>query len=137
MKDFRDIVSKIPSSEYHSSAIKQMLAEYQLNKALKLAKKWGIRIPKDDFDNVVRRMYQRQPSTLLAMLGTIDIQLPYSVDDLLISAFKVGDYHGFLKQSYRLGVIKGFESQISDAIDAINKRNPQEAVAWRTKFNIS
>jgi len=38
------------------------------------------------------------------MIGTVEVKLPYSITELFVRTFKVGDYHGLLKQAHRLGV---------------------------------
>jgi hypothetical protein len=71
---------------------------------------------------------------LLAMIGTVDVKLPYDTTALLIRAFEMRDHHTFLKQVHRLRATAGFESQIQEAITAIEWRAPIEASAWRRKF---
>jgi hypothetical protein len=134
MKDFRDrIVLRSPER----GEVAEVLHQGHIAKALRKARAAGVVIQQEDIDVTARKMFRAgRASELLALIGTVDVKLPYEVPMLLRRAFEVGDYHGFLKQAHRLGAAAGFESQIVEAIAAIGRRVPIEASSWRRKFAV-
>jgi len=76
----------------------------------------------------------RRTGELLSCIRVLEVRLPFDVATLLRKAFEAKDYHTFLKQAHRLRVRAGFEKEIELAIQAIERRTPPEATAWRRKF---
>jgi hypothetical protein len=134
MKDFRQqVVLRTPDR----SEISDLLRQGKLEKALRKAHAAGLVIQQDEIDATAKAMFGKKcAGALLAMIGKVDVKLPFHVNELLIRAFEVEDYHTFLKQAHRLRVTVGMESQIQSAITAIERRSPIEANAWRRKFAV-
>ena len=132
MKDFRErVVPRLPDR----SDVTDLLRKGHLPKALRRARAAGFVIPQGDLDAAAKAMFRAgRAGELLAMIGTVNIKLPYDTTDLLIRAFEVGDHHTFLKQAHRIGVVAGLEIRIEEAITTIERRAPKEAAAWRQKF---
>jgi len=132
MKDFRQrVVQRRPDR----SEVTDLLRQGQLAKALRRARAAGFVILQEDVDATAKAMFRAgRAGELLAMIGTVDVKLPYDTTALLIRAFEVGDHHTFLKQAHRLGAAAALEIRIEEAITAIERRAPKEASAWRRKF---
>jgi hypothetical protein len=104
-------------------------------KALRKARAAGFVIPQEEIDATAKAMFVvGRAGGLLAMISAVDVKLPYDTTTLLIRAFEMRDHHTFLKQAHRLRATAGFESQIQEAITALEQRAPIEASAWRRKF---
>ncbi len=132
MQDFRQ---QVVAQKTKDSEITALLRQGQLAKAIRKAKVAGFVIPQEDIDTTAKEMFLRGcASTLLAMIGTVDIKLPYDTATLLNRAFEAKDYHGFLKQAYRLHQTAGLQYRIQEAILKIEQRSSIEAAAWRNKF---
>lgn len=135
MKDFRRQVVQRPP-EY--SEVIALLRQGALAKAVRKARAGGFVIPQEEIDATAVGMFHAgSAGALLAMIGTMNVKLPYDTTALLIRAFEAGDHHAFLKQAHRLRMASGLESQIQEAIIAIERRAPYEASAWRRKFDIT
>jgi hypothetical protein len=133
MKDFRQQVVLRPPDR---TEITDLLRQGKLAKALRKARAAGFVIPQEEIDATAKTMFRgKLAGPLLAMIGQSDINLPFDITTLLIRTFEVGDHHTFLKQAHRLRVTAGIESQIQEAITAIERRAPIEANAWRHKFS--
>ncbi len=134
MKDFRMQVVDRPLD----TRVAEELRTGNLTKALRCARPAGIVVSQEDIDAIAKAMFRAgRTSELLAMIGKFDVRLPYDARELLLRAFKAGDYHGFLKQAHRLGAAAGLESTIWEAIAAVERNAPQEADAWRRKFRLT
>jgi hypothetical protein len=132
MKDFRPrVVQRCPDR----SEVTDLLRQGQLAKALRRARAAGFVIPQEDVDATAKAMFRAgRTGELLAMIGTVDVKLPYDTTAMLIRAFVAEDYHTFLKQAHRVGAAAGLEGRIEEAITAIERHAPKEASAWRRKF---
>jgi hypothetical protein len=132
MKDFRDRVEQRPPDP---AEVADLLRQGHIAKALRKARVAGVVVQQEEVDATARAMFHAgRAGELLALIGTVDVKLPYGSTTLLTQAFEVGDYHTFLKQAHRLGAAAGFETQIAEAIAVIERRAPKEASAWRRKF---
>ena len=132
MEDFRNRVVRRPPER---SEVVDLLGQGQLAKALRKARAAGIVISQEEIDDTARAMSRAGcVGSLLALIGTVEVKLPFDATELLIRTFEVKDYHAFLKQANRLGITTGLESRIQEAITAIERRAPREAGAWRHKF---
>ena len=132
MMDFRQRVVQRPPER---SEVIDLLRQGRLAKALRKARAAGFVILQEEIDATAKAMFSAgRAGELLAMIGTLDVKLPYATTALLIRALEAGDYHTFLKQAHRLRVTVGLESQIQGAITAIERDAPNEASAWRRKF---
>lgn len=132
MKDFRQrVVQRRPDR----SEVTVLLRQGQLAKALRRARAAGFVILQEEVDATAKAMFRAgRAGELLAMIGTVDVKLPYDTTALLLRAFEAGDHHTFLKQAHRLGAAAGLEIRIEEAIAAIERRAPKEASAWLRKF---
>jgi hypothetical protein len=73
----------------------------------------GYGILQEEIDATAKTMFGAgRAGELLAMIGTVDVKLPYDTTALLIRAFEAGDHHTFLKQAQRLRAMAGLESRI-------------------------
>jgi hypothetical protein len=132
MKDFRQQVVRRPPDR---SEVTALLRQGGLVKALRRARAAGFVISQEEIDATAKAMFVAgRAGELLAMIGTVDVKLPYDTRTLLIRAFERRDHHTFLKQALRLNATAGFERQIQEAITALERRAPIEASAWRRKF---
>jgi hypothetical protein len=132
MKDFRQRLVQRPPER---SEVTSLLRQGALAKALRKARAAGFVILQEEIDATAKAMFGAgRAGELLAMIGTVDVKLPYDTTTLLIRAFEAGDHHTFLKQAHRLRTTAGLESRIQEAITAIEQRAPNEASAWRRKF---
>ena len=132
MKDFRQRVVQRPPER---SEVTALLRQGGLAKALRKARAAGFVILQEEIDATAKAMFGAgRAGELLAMIGTVDVKLPYDTTALLIRTFEAGDHHTFLKQAHRLRATAGIESRIQEAITAIERRAPNEASAWRRKF---
>lgn len=132
MEDFRHrVVRRRPDR----SDVGRLLRQGQLAKALRSARAAGVVIGQDEIDATAKAMFRAgRAGELLALIGTVDVRLPYDSVVLLRRAFEAGDHHTFLKQAHRLHSSTGLEVEIEQAITAIARRAPKEASAWRGKF---
>ncbi len=132
MKDFRQrVVQRRPDL----SEITDLLREGKLGKAVRRARAAGFVILQEDIDATAVTMFQAgRAGELLALIGKLDIELPYDMSMLLIRAFEAGDYHTFLKQVHRLDMRVEHEVKIQEAIAAIDRTAPLEARSWRCKL---
>ncbi len=134
MKDFREQVVQRPVGY---SEVAALLHKGQLAKALRKARAAGIILTQTEIDTAANLMFKSGGvGALLAMIGTVEVKLPYSITELFVRTFEVGDYHGLLKQAHRLGVTTALDSMIQEAIEAIERHNPNEAAAWRRKLHV-
>ena len=107
-------------------------------KALRKARAAGVIIPQEEIDATAKAMFRAgRAGELLALIGSVDVRLPYDTTTLLVRAFDSGDHHTFLKQAHRLGVSEELAPRIQEAIVVIERRAPKEATAWRRKFSAS
>lgn len=135
MEDFR---SRLTPRQQDPNRLNDLLQQGKLAAALRMAKALGIAQSElqSKIQHAAREMfYGRRVGELLSCLGELEVPLPYDVPMLLNRLFDYGDYHSFLKQAYRLRVKAGSEGNIAAAIEAIAKRAPIEAAAWRRKFD--
>lgn len=135
MKDFRQhVVKRSPDL----SEITEILRMGQLGKALRKARAAGIVISQSDIDATAMAMFRgSRAGELLAMIGKIDVKLPFDVSELLIRTFETRDYHTFLKQIHRLDMGAEHHDRVTKAIDAIERTARLEASAWRRKLGVS
>jgi hypothetical protein len=124
-------VSRIPEP----GLVQELLKKGQLQKAVRRARALGIPLRQDEIDAAAEAMFHDgRAGELLSCVGTLEIRLPYDVPVLLRRALETKDYHAFLKQAHRLRVKAGFEEEIELAIEATQRRAPEEAAGWRRKF---
>ena len=110
----------------------------QLAKALRMARRLGV----SEIDlgpltlAAARVMFRSGRATeLLSVVGVYPVDLGYTVDALLRRAYDQHDYHGFLKQAFRLGASAAFVAEIETAVQDLARRGRhEEAEAWRRKF---
>ena len=134
MKDFRQYVVQ---HRHDQSDIMDLLRRGQLAKALRIARSIGFEIPQQDIDIVAKAMFHSgRAGELLALIGKVDVKLPFDINSLLIRAFKAKDYHSFLKQIHRLGMASYHKVRIRSAIVGIEKTAPLEANAWCKKLGL-
>ncbi len=132
MKDFRPLLTapSVPASR----RVQALLEKGHVGKAISLAAREGLCIEVEDLERCVRKLYNSgSPGPLLAVAGTKNVALVYSVRDLLLRALEVGDNHGFLKYMYRLRV-RGLAQEARRAIASVKRRAPVEAEAWERKL---
>ena len=134
MKDFRRrIIERRPNQ----AQIREDLQKGHLKKALRKARATGLAIPEQDIEAIVKEMFRSgRAGELLAMIGKVEIEIPYDVSTLLSRAFDVGDYHNFLKHVDRLGIANEHRERIREAIGSIKSKAPLEASAWERKFGL-
>ena len=135
MKDFRQrVVQRCPDR----SEVTEILRKGQLGKALRRARTAGLVIRQEDIDATVIAMFRAgRAGELLALVGKVDVKLPYDTTALLIRAFEAGDYHTFLKQVHRLGMGASHGVRVKKAIGVIERTAPLEASAWRRKLGVT
>lgn len=132
MKDFRTILVK---REVTDSDLAELLTAGLLAKAFRLAKASKRTISEDDIANAARDLFRKgRTGELLSLIGTMEVVLPFSAQELLLRAYELRDYHTFVKQAVRLGCVAGLETQLSAALAFIGERAPIEAAAWRRKL---
>ena len=132
MKDFRQ---RVVQHSVERSEVTALVRQGRLAKALRKARAADFVILQEEIDATAKAMFGAgRAGELLAMIGMVDVKLPYDTTALLIRAFEVGDHHTFLKQAQRLHATAGLENRIQEAITAIEGRAPNEASAWRRKF---
>jgi len=132
MRDFRPLLTapSVPASR----RVQALLKKGHVGKAISLAAREGLRIEVEDLERCVRKLYHSgNPGPLLAVAGTKNVELVYSVRDLLLRALEVGDNHAFLKHTYRLRV-RGLAQEARRAIASVKRRAPVEAEAWERKL---
>ena len=106
----------------------------EFKKALAYCRKMGYSL--DEFSESLARMAKKmigpRPGELLALIHKHKISVGYDVPTILRSQFRIKDYHGFLKNVYRLEQYEEFESEVETAISSLTRF--EEAEAWRAKF---
>ncbi len=135
MKDFRQrIVQRRPDQ----SEIEDLLRKGVLGKALRKARAAGVIIPQENIDATAMEMFRaNRAGELVAMVGKVDVDLPFSTTQLLLRVFDAEDYHTFLKQAHRLGVGTKHETRVKEAIAVVERTAPLEAHTWRRKFGMT
>lgn len=134
MKDFRH---RLVRHTTHPSEVTALLRKGQLAKALRKARQAGVPVSQEQIDSTARAMFRAgRAGELLAMIGSVDVKLPFDTVTLLNRSYEVGDHHTFLKQAHRLAASVGLEQRVTDAILAIAHRAPEEAAIWRRKFHL-
>ncbi len=139
MKDFRSQL-RPPAPPTHQTAadVARLLDAGQLSKALRMARRLGV--AEAELRPLIlaaaQSMYHhRRAAELLSVIGVFPVDLGYSVDDLLRRVYETRDYHGFLKQTHRLGAGAAFGAEIETAMQDLARRGrAEEAEAWRRKF---
>ena len=131
MKVFRSRIVHRPPDKRE---VRLLLEKGDLRGAIEKARIIGLTIPQPVIDAVAKAMFKRHAGTLLSYVGVSDIELPFEISTLLRRTFKVEDYDTFLEQAFRLKVKAGFEHEIDLAIEAIMRRDPEEATQWRRQF---
>ena len=135
MIDFRQ---RVRQRRPDRSEIMDTLSKGQLAKALRKAKSAGVEIGQQEIDVTVSAMFRAgRTGELLAIIGKMDVSLPYDECTLFIRTFEARDYHTFLKQVHRLGVASEHRARIEEAISVVAERAPSEAADWRTKLGIT
>ena len=81
-----------------------------------------------------RRLYHSRPGELLSLIHKYGINVGFDIPSILREQLKLKDYHGFLKNVHRFGLLDAFKLEIQDAIN--NLRRPEEAQSWRVKFKM-
>ena len=132
MKDFRQrVVQRRPDQ----SEVTDILRKGHLGKAHRRARAAGSVILQEDIDATAIAMFRAgRAGELLAMIGKVDLKLPYDINTLLIRTFEARDYHTFLKQVHRLGMTAEHGIRIKKAITVVERSAPMEASAWRRKL---
>ncbi len=121
-----------------ASELETLLEQGQLTKALRKAKAAGLPLSQERIAAAATKMLRSgRAGELLSLVGSPGITLPFDAPTMLRRAFEGRDYHGFLKQAHRLGMIQGLERDIGQAIAAIEAHAPREAAAWRRKFPLA
>ncbi len=131
MKSFQSRIAHRPPG---NREVRLLLEKGDLRGAVEKAKTLGITIPQPVIDAVARAMFKRRAGGLLSHVGVSDIELPFEASTLLRRTFELEDYEAFLEQAFRLELRSGFEREIDLAIDAIRRRDPEEAARWRRRF---
>lgn len=86
----------------------------------------------DALASMGRRMYHSRPGELLSIIHKYRIDVGYDVPSILRSQLKLKDYHGFLKNVHRFGILDDFKFEVQEAIS--NLKRPEEAQTWLEKF---
>jgi hypothetical protein len=71
----------------------------------------------------------------MVAIGEFGVGLPYDLASLIRQAQASGDHHAVVKNALKLGVVREFRTEVSASVDAIAKRAPLEAAAWRRKID--
>ena len=79
-----------------------------------------------------RKMVHSRPGELASLIYKYKIDVGYDILFILSSQFNLKDYHGFLKNVYRYGVLPDFKPEVLTSIDSLNQED--EARSWRAKF---
>ena len=82
-----------------------------------------------------RKMLHSRPSELAALVYRYKIDVGCDVPLILESQLKQKDYHGFLKNVHRFGLLEKFRPEVDLAIGML--RREEEVQSWRTKFKAS
>ncbi len=134
MRDFRERV--IPRQPDNSEII-EALRKGQLEKALRKARAAGTVVCQAEIDGAAKAMLRMgRAGALLAMVGKVDVCLPFDIETLLCRTYEAKDYHTFLKQVHRLGLAEEQQRRVQAAIEAVQRKAPREAMAWRRKFGV-
>ena len=132
MRDFRP---RLKQRRPGQAEVMETLRKGQLAKALRKARAAGVVVRQEHIDAAALAMFRAgRTGELLAMVGRVNVKLPYDVNTLLARTFETGDYHTFLKQVHRLGMWATQRDQVDKAISTMEKNAPSEAVAWRKKL---
>jgi hypothetical protein len=84
---------------------------------------------------VHKMVVSRRINEVLSLMYKYDLHSAHSVQECLRMMIVQGDIPGFLKQAHRFHVCKGFEKEISDAIQWLDERKQfASAEAYRRKF---
>lgn len=139
---FKDFRSKLQREDYAPSAtreeIERRFRKGELLKTAKLCARLGF--PLSDFqvsiDAGARKLYHgHQAGLVLSFMFDTGMSVGIEALTLLNAMFELNDYHGFLKQAYRVKIVTGIEREIETAIEKlIEKKQVTDAEAWRRKF---
>jgi hypothetical protein len=123
---------------YSVDLIERLCANGEVARAIRLLKQHGERL--QDWAAVLeggmrQLRCSRREGEMLSIIFNHRPPCPFSVHDLLRALISYGDIPGFLKNAHRLGVYRGFETEIEAGIQwLIKHRQHASAAAYRRKF---
>lgn len=133
IKEFKP--KQYAGDSFNESYLTLLLRKGEFNKALKICKKYNLSIESYKQDLVAgqkKLILSHRTSELLSFCYNHPSILDIDRIDILKKTITHGDYHGFLKNCFRFQIYTELKAEIDLAI---NKVRPEEAVAWRKKFN--
>jgi len=134
MRDFRE---HLKQRRPVKTDVVRALRRGQLGRAVRIAKAAGTVVSQPEIDETAKRLFDAGRSgELLALVGSMEVSLPFDAETLLVRTFEARDYHTFLKQVHRLGVAEQHRNRIQASIEALQRRAPSEASAWRRKLGV-
>ena len=138
LKDFRPMLKAPLKPAFSADHIERLCAKGEVSRAIRLLKQHGERL--QDWAAVLeggmrQLRYSRREGELLSIIFNHRPPCPFSVPDLLRALISYEDIPGFLKNAHRLGVYRGFETEIEAGIQwLIDHRQDASAAAYRRKF---
>lgn len=139
MKDFRSELDSLTQPPGQTIArVYQLIEAGHLSKGLRMARRLGVSEAelRPQVLAAARAMFRSgRTAELLSVVGVYPVDVGFSVDALLRRAYDNRDYHGFLKQAYRLRAGAAFAAEIKAALQELTVRGrSEEAKAWTRKF---
>ncbi len=93
---------------------------------------YQLEVFQDSLIKMGRKMYYSRPGELASLVHRYNINVGYDLPSILRSQLKLRDYHGFLKNVQRSGLLGDFKAEVQDAINNLTRE--EEAQSWRVKF---
>ena len=132
LREFKPKRNEPEGVEPHEIAV--LFERGEFRKALVHCRRMGYSLDEfsDSLAKMAKKMIWARPGELLALVHTYNIDVGHDVPAILMSQFRIRDYHGFLKNVHRFDAYGDFVAEVETAIS--NLTRSEEAEAWRTKF---
>ena len=114
--------------------IEALFEKGNFKRAYRLCRENGYQLDsfQDSLIKMGRKMYYSRPAELASLVHKYNINIGYDLPSILRSQLNLRDYHGFLKNVQRFGLLGEFKVEAEDAIN--NLKRAEEAQSWRVKF---
>ena len=131
---FKEFKPKQRGKKLGYAEIEALFKKGDFKRAYRYCRENGFQLDsfQDSLIKMGRRMYYSRPAELASLIHEYNINVGYDLPSILRAQLNLKDYHGFLKNVHRFGLLAEFKVEVEDAIS--NLKREEEAQSWRVKF---